>query len=29
VPVPIEDFGALTRLMGFEDVWEFDKRHAD
>jgi 2-methylisocitrate lyase-like PEP mutase family enzyme len=29
LPVPIEDFGALTRLMGFEDVWEFDKRHAD
>ncbi len=23
------DFTALTRLMGFEDVWEFDKRHAD
>ena len=27
--VPLEDFGNLTRLMGFEDVWEFDKRHAD
>jgi 2-methylisocitrate lyase-like PEP mutase family enzyme len=26
---PLEDFGNLTRLMGFEDVWEFDKRHAD
>ena len=23
------DFTALTKLMGFEDVWEFDKRHAD
>lgn len=29
VPVELEDFGALTRLMGFEDVWEFDKRHAE
>jgi 2-methylisocitrate lyase-like PEP mutase family enzyme len=28
-PVPLYDFGDLTRLMGFEDVWEFDKRHAD
>ncbi|MGI8423928.1 MAG: isocitrate lyase/PEP mutase family protein [Chloroflexota bacterium] len=27
VPVELEDFGALTRLMGFEDVWEFEKRH--
>ena len=23
------DFGALTRLMGFEAVWEFEKRHAE
>jgi len=23
------DFTALTKLMGFEDVWEFDKRHAE
>ena len=23
------DFTALTKLMGFEDVWAFDKRHAD
>jgi 2-methylisocitrate lyase-like PEP mutase family enzyme len=29
MPVALEDFGALTRLMGFEDVWEFDKRHAE
>jgi 2-methylisocitrate lyase-like PEP mutase family enzyme len=29
VPVEIEDFGALTKLMGFEDVWEFDRRHAE
>ena len=28
-PVPLEDFTELTRLMGFEDVWEFDKRHAE
>ena len=27
--VALEDFGNLTRLMGFEEVWEFDKRHAD
>jgi len=29
VPVALEDFGALTKLMGFEDVWEFEKRHAE
>jgi 2-methylisocitrate lyase-like PEP mutase family enzyme len=29
MPVALEDFGTLTRLMGFEDVWEFDKRHAE
>ncbi len=23
------DFGALTRLMGFEAVWDFEKRHAE
>ena len=23
------DFTELTKLMGFEDVWEFDKRHAN
>ena len=28
-PVALEDFGELTKLMGFEDVWEFDKRHAE
>ena len=27
--VPLEDFSDLTGLMGFEDVWEFDKRHAE
>jgi len=29
MPVPLQDFSDLTRLMGFEDVWEFDKRHAE
>ncbi len=29
VPVALEDFGALVKLMGFEEVWEFDKRHAE
>lgn len=28
-PVALEDFGALTKLMGFEDVWNFEKRHAE
>lgn len=28
-PVTLADFAALTRLMGFEDIWEFEKRHAD
>jgi 2-methylisocitrate lyase-like PEP mutase family enzyme len=23
------DFGSFSRLMGFERVWEFDRRHAD
>ena len=27
--VELADFGDLTRLMGFEDVWEFEKRHAE
>ncbi len=29
VPAPLYDFGALSRLMGFEDVWDFDRNHAD
>jgi 2-methylisocitrate lyase-like PEP mutase family enzyme len=29
VPVPLQDFADLTKLMGFEDVWEFDRTHAD
>jgi 2-methylisocitrate lyase-like PEP mutase family enzyme len=23
------DFTDLTKLMGFEEVWDFDKKHAD
>jgi 2-methylisocitrate lyase-like PEP mutase family enzyme len=29
VPVAQEDFGALVKLMGFEDVWDFEKKHAE
>ncbi|MFO1304834.1 MAG: isocitrate lyase/PEP mutase family protein [Burkholderiales bacterium] len=27
--VPLHDFADLTKLMGFEDVWEFDRTHAE
>jgi 2-methylisocitrate lyase-like PEP mutase family enzyme len=27
--VPLYDFTEFTKLMGFQDVWDFDKRHAD
>ncbi|MEO5672643.1 MAG: isocitrate lyase/PEP mutase family protein [Ramlibacter sp.] len=27
--VPLMPFGDLTKLMGFEEVWEFDRRHAE
>ena len=27
--VPLYDFGDLTKLMGFEDVWAFEKRYAE
>ncbi len=27
--VPLYDFGDLTRLMGFEDVWSFEQRYAE
>jgi len=27
--VPLYDFGALTQLMGFEDVWDFEKRYTE
>ncbi len=26
---PLYDFGRLTALMGFQDVWDFEKQHAD
>lgn len=26
---PLMPFGDLTRLMGFEEVWDFDRRHAE
>ena len=29
VAVPLHDFADLTKLMGFEDIWEFDRTHAD
>jgi 2-methylisocitrate lyase-like PEP mutase family enzyme len=28
-PQPLYDFGDLSLLMGFRDVWDFDKKHAD
>jgi 2-methylisocitrate lyase-like PEP mutase family enzyme len=27
--VPLYDFTAFAKLMGFEDVWAFEKRHAE
>lgn len=27
--VPLADFSELTKLMGFEDIWEFEKRYAE
>jgi 2,3-dimethylmalate lyase len=29
VSVPLQEFSEFTRLMGFQEVWDFDKRHAD
>jgi 2-methylisocitrate lyase-like PEP mutase family enzyme len=29
LPVPLHDFMAFSKLMGFEDVWAFDRRHAE
>jgi 2-methylisocitrate lyase-like PEP mutase family enzyme len=29
VAVPQEDFAELTKLMGFSDIWDFEKRHAE
>ncbi len=28
-PVDLYDFGELSKLMGFEDVWEFEKRYVE
>jgi 2-methylisocitrate lyase-like PEP mutase family enzyme len=28
-PVELADFSELTKLMGFEEVWEFEKKYAD
>jgi 2-methylisocitrate lyase-like PEP mutase family enzyme len=28
-PVDLYDFGDLSKLMGFEDVWEFEKRYIE
>ena len=28
-PTPLYDFADLTKLMGFEDIWEFEKRYAE
>jgi len=27
--VDLYDFGDLSKLMGFEDVWEFEKRYIE
>ena len=27
--VELEDFGEFSRIMGFEDVWDFEKKWAD
>ena len=29
IDVPLADFTALTKLMGFADIWEFEKRYAE
>jgi 2-methylisocitrate lyase-like PEP mutase family enzyme len=29
VTAPLQDFAEFAKLMGFQDVWDFDKRHAD
>jgi 2-methylisocitrate lyase-like PEP mutase family enzyme len=28
-PAPLADFMEFSRMMGFEAVWEFDRRHAE
>lgn len=29
MPTPVFDFAALSKLMGFEDVWAFERDHAE
>ena len=29
VPVALEDFAQLTKLMGFQEVWDFEKKYAE
>ncbi len=29
IDVPLADFADLTKLMGFEDIWAFEKRYAE
>jgi 2-methylisocitrate lyase-like PEP mutase family enzyme len=29
VTTPLHDFAGFNALMGFEAVWEFDRRHAE
>jgi 2-methylisocitrate lyase-like PEP mutase family enzyme len=28
-PVPMADFMEFSKMMGFQEVWDFDKRHAE
>jgi 2-methylisocitrate lyase-like PEP mutase family enzyme len=28
-PVPLQDFNELSLLMGFADIWDFEKQHAE
>jgi hypothetical protein len=27
--VPMADFMEFSKMMGFQEVWDFDKRHAE
>ena len=29
IDVPMADFGEMTKLMGFEDIWAFERRYAE
>jgi hypothetical protein len=28
-PVPLHSFAEMNRVMGFEEIWRFDKEHAE